>query len=174
MKVTRRLNVKENKNYFFFDMININNFDSSLLHIDRIAMNHDFIIYYVKYLKHLNKFDNLYLVFNDLDVMFEESGQNKYLIFSSTEKNRIMLENYLNIFDNVAEQNELMADDNIQYCKDFLKIKFKTNDDSRFNEIINIPVCVINLSSILKQDNEYYPQVFLYDCYYEYDIPPNV
>ena len=174
MKVTRRLNIKENKNYFFFDMININNFDSSLLHIDRIAMNHDFIIYYVKYLKHLNKFDNLYLVFNDLDVMFEESGQNKYLIFSSTEKNRIMLENYLNIFDNVAEQNELMADDNIQYCKDFLKIKFKTNDDSRFNEIINIPVCVINLSSILKQDNEYYPQVFLYDCYYEYDIPPNV
>ena len=47
-----------------------------------------------------------------------------------------MLENYLNIFDNVAEQIELMADDNIQCCKYLLKIKFKTNDD--IIEIINI------------------------------------
>ena len=85
--------------------------------------------------------------------MFEESRRNKYLIFSSTEKNRIMLENYLNIFDNIAEQIELMIDDNIQHNKDLLKIKFKTNDDVPFNEEINIPVCVIYVSSIFKQDD---------------------
>ena len=86
MKVTRQLNIKEKGGQFFTDMININNFDSSLLHIDRTALDHDFIIHYVKYLKHSHKFDNLYLVFNDLDAMFEESGQNKCLIFSSTKK----------------------------------------------------------------------------------------
>ena len=79
-------------------MININNFDSSLLHIDRMAMDHDFIIYYVKYLKNLNKFDNLYLVFNDLDVMSEESGQNKYLIFSSTGKKQNNVGKLFNYF----------------------------------------------------------------------------
>ena len=84
-----------------------------------------------------------------------------------------MLENYLNIFDNVAEQIELMADDNIQYCKNLLKIKFKTNDGLPFNEIVNIPVCVINLSSIFKQDNKYYPQVLLHNCYYECDVSSN-
>ena len=35
-------------------MININNFDSSLLHIDRMAMDYNFIIYYAKYFKNLN------------------------------------------------------------------------------------------------------------------------
>ena len=154
-------------------MININNLDSSLLHIDKTPLGHDFIIYYVKYLKNSNKFGNPYLVFNDLDAMFEESGQNKYLIFSSTEKNKIMLENYLNIFDNIAEQIELMIDGNILYNKDLLKIKFKTNDYLPFNEVRNIPVCVINVSSIFKQDGEYYPQDFLYDCYYECNISPD-
>ena len=160
MKVTRQLNIKEKGGQFFTDMININNFDSNLLHIDRTALDHYFIIHYVKYLKNSNKFDNLYLVFNDLDAMFEESDQNKYLIFSSTEKNRIMLENYLNIFDNIAEQIELMIDDNIQHNKDLLKIKFKANDGLPFNEEINIPICGINVSSIFKQDDEYYSQVF--------------
>ena len=51
MKVTKQLNIKEKEVYFFSDMINIfdfNNFDLSLLIIDRAALDHDFIIYYVK------------------------------------------------------------------------------------------------------------------------------
>ena len=173
MNVTRQLNIKEKGGQFFTDMININNFDSILLHTDRIAMDHDFIIYYVKYLKNLNEFDNLCLVFDDLDAMFEESGQNKCLIINSTEKNRIILENYLNIFDNITEQIELMTDDNIQYSKDLLKRKFKKNDDLPFNEVTNIPECVINLSNIFKQNDKYYPPVFLCDCYYECDVSLN-
>ena len=92
MKVIRKLNIKGKGGQFFTDMININNFDSNLLHIDRKALDHNFIIHYVKYLKNSNKIDKLYLLFNDLDAVFEESDQNKYLIFSSTKKNRIMLE----------------------------------------------------------------------------------
>ena len=160
MKVTRQLNIKEKGGQFFTDMININNFDSSLLHIDRIAMDNDFIVYYIKYLKNLNKFDKLFFVFNDLDVMFQEDGKNKYLIFFSTEQNKTMLENYLNIFDKIAEQIELMTDDNIQYSKNLFEIKFKTSDDLPFNGKINIPVCVINVSSIFKQVNKCYPQIF--------------
>ena len=91
MKVRRQLNIKEKEICFFTDMININNFDSRLLIIDRIAMDHDFIIYYVKRLKNSNKFDNLYLVFNDLDAMFQENGKKRYLIISLTEKNKTML-----------------------------------------------------------------------------------
>ena len=123
----------------------------------------------LKILQNANKFDNLCLVFNDLDAMFQKSGENKYLIFCSTEKNKAMLENYFNIFDEIAKQIESMTDDNMQYSKDILEKKFKTNDDLPFNEVINIPVCLVNVSSIFKKVNEYYPQVFLYDCYYECD-----
>ena len=37
----------------------------------------------------------------------------------------------------------------IKYSKDIMKIKFKTNDDLPLSKIINIPVCVIILSSVI-------------------------
>ena len=58
-----------------------------------------------------------------------------------------------------------------------MKIRLKTSDDLLLNRIINIPVCVIIVNSIFKEDNEYYPQVLLHDCFYEYEknvIPPVV
>ena len=50
-----------------------------------------------------------------------------------------------------------------------MKIRFKTNDDLPLNKIINIPVSVLIVSSIFKEDNEYHPQVLLHDCFYEYE-----
>ena len=49
-----------------------------------------------------------------------------------------------------------------------MKIKFKTNDDLPLNKIINIPVWVVIVSSIFKEDG-HYPQVLLHDCFYEYE-----
>ena len=40
--------------------------------------------------------------------------------------------------------------------------------DLPLNRIINIPVCVVIVSSIFKEDTEYHPQVLLHDCFYEY------
>ena len=63
----------------------------------------------------------------------------------------------------------------IKYSKDFMKIRFKTNDDLPLNKIINIPVCVIFESSIFKEDNKYHPQVLLHYYYnYEENINPSV
>ena len=77
--------------------------------------------------------DNPYIVFNDLDLMFRKSGENKYLIFSSTEKNRLMLQNYTELFDEIAGQIESMINDKVKYYKHIMRIKFKTNDDLVFN-----------------------------------------
>ena len=82
-----------------------------------------------------------------------------------------MLENYTELFDEIAEQIEQIAGDKVKYSKDILKVKFKTNDDLPFGEIIDIPVCVINISSIFQENNEYYPQISLYDCFYECTNP---
>ena len=57
----------------------------------------------------------------------------------------------------------------IKYSKDFMKIRFKTNDNLPLDKIINIPVCVVIVSSIFKEDNEHYPQVLLHDFFYEYE-----
>ena len=81
-------------------MTNINDFDPSLLSIDEVAFRDDRLIMYdVNYAKNLSRQNTLYLVFNNLDGVFQRIGDNKYLIFSSTEKSRIMLENYTELFD---------------------------------------------------------------------------
>ena len=129
MKVTKQLIIKEKGGQFFTDMENIKNFDSSLLHIDRIAMDNDFIIYYVKYLKNINKFDKI----------FQEDGKNKYLIF------------FLN--DNESE-----------YDKDYMKIKFNTDDDIPLNKQLYFPTVTIIIINIFEKDGKYYPQVYLDDC----------
>ena len=85
-----------------------------------------------------------------------------------------MLKNYTELFDEIGEQIELTTgDEMIKYSKDIMGIKFKTNDNLPFNKIINIPVCVIIISSIFREDNEYYPQILLYDCFYEYEENTN-
>ena len=69
-----------------------------------------------------------------------------------------MLKNYTELWDEIKEQIELITGDKVtKYSKDFMKIRFNTNDDSPLNKIINIPVCVVITSSIFKEDNEYHP-----------------
>ena len=65
-----------------------------------------------------------------------------------------------------------MSDDKVKYYKDIMRIKFKTND-LVFNKIINIPVCVIVVSSVFKEEESYYPQISLHDCFYGYNDSPD-
>ena len=68
-------------------MTNINDFDPSLLIIDEVSFRGDkLIMYHIKYIKNLNRLNTFYLVFNNLDGYFKKGGEDKYLIFTSTEK----------------------------------------------------------------------------------------
>ena len=53
-----------------------------------------------------------------------------------------------------------------------MKIKFKTDDNILLNKIIYFPTIAIIIRSLTKEDDKYYPQLFLDDCLYkmlEYD-----
>ena len=80
-------------------------------------------------------------VFNNLDAYLEKSGENKYLIFASTDKNKMVLEDYPEIWDEIKEQVELISGNKvIKYSKDFMKIKFESDDDLPLGKILHIPV----------------------------------
>ena len=49
------------------------------------------ILHDIKYIKNLNSLNSPYIVFNNLDAYIEKSGENRYLIFASTGKNKVML-----------------------------------------------------------------------------------
>ena len=48
-----------------------------------------------------------------------------------------------------------------------MKIKFNTDDNIPLNKILYLPTIAIIIRSITKEDNEYYPQVFLDECLYQ-------
>ena len=87
MKTTRQLNIEDRSGYFFSEMINILDFDPSLLNIDEVSFRNDKLIMHdVKSIKNLNILNTLYLVFNNLDGYFKKRGPDKYLIPVSTKK----------------------------------------------------------------------------------------
>ena len=55
---------------------------------------------------------------NNLDAYIEKSGENKCLIFASTDKNEMVLGDYTEIWDEIKEQIELISGNK-------LKIKFE-------------------------------------------------
>ena len=86
-------------------MTNISYFDPTLLNIDHALFeNGKSFMYDIKYIKNFNSLNSLYLVFNNLDAYIENSNENKYLIFASTEKNKPMLAIYLELWDDIKEK----------------------------------------------------------------------
>ena len=79
-------------------MINIKNFDSNLLSIDKTSFKKsiDAAIYHIKYitkksLHHINIDceNSLYLVFNSVDgYIIEQNNEDKYLVFAPTDKSK--------------------------------------------------------------------------------------
>ena len=144
MKATKELNIKGKSGYFFTDMTNINNFDPDLLIINVIAVfDSGSPMYEISYNE---EFNTLYVVFNNITCVLRKSGKDKYLIFCKTQENKKMLENYTKIFVEIKRQIVLITDGDV-----------------------NIPVRVIAIRCIFKENEVYYPQITLHSCSYDYE-----
>ena len=66
-----------------------------------------------------------------------------------------MISNYVEIIrhleDEIFSYNDEFEDENIIFGGDSAKFKLKTDHNLVFDEKINIPVCVISLSSVIKK-----------------------
>ena len=171
----RQVNIK-NCQIFFNSMINIKNFDTNLLSIDQISFKStDSVIHDIEHIKSLGGENPPYLVFNNIDAYIEcnsteESNENKYLIFASTDKNKEALENYTELWDESKDQIETISGNKpIEYKKGFMKIELESDDNFPLDKILYIPVCIIVAGSVFQENNNYYPQVYLHDCSYEYE-----
>ena len=108
------------------------------------------------------------IVFNNIECIFRKSGILSYLIFCERDKSKNMLNNYVGIIDQLKE--ELLSFEDEDYFvmgTDFMRLMFKTDDKLVYNKVVNIPVCVIALSCVVKRGNFYCPQSKLQKCFYE-------
>ena len=92
MGTVKQINIKNRTYYFYNDIIDLENFKSNLLKIDKKSYK-DIGIYNIGYItiKKIDDYENiysvnpLYLTIAHASGYIEEKGVNKYLVFDSTE-----------------------------------------------------------------------------------------
>ena len=92
MRNIKEINIKNRTYYFFKDMINIKDFDSSLLKIDKMSYK-NISIYNIGYItiKKIDDYENihrvnpLYLMIGKVIRHIKENNGNKYFVFDSVE-----------------------------------------------------------------------------------------
>ena len=47
-----------------------------------------------------------------------------------------------------------------EYDKDYMKIKFNSDDDIPLNKVLNLSTVTVIIRNIFEKDGKYYPQIF--------------
>ena len=156
-------------------MINNEEFDSNLLKIGKNTYKNIDIQYigYIK-IKKIDDYENicsvnpLYLIINEVDEYIEEKNRSKYLVFDSTDENKEVLKKYTELWDRIKNEAEtIIGGKEDKYGKDFMKIKFDTDDDITLNKHLKLHLLTVIVRSVFKEDSKFYPQVYLDMCLYE-------
>ena len=167
----RQLNIEGRTYYFYNDLINMKNFNSNNLKLDKKSvLGND--VYYILYITkksqwNVDSVSLLYLMINRMKGHFEEKDGDKYLIISS--ENGDIMQKCQEVFDGIKEIFKRINDYSypIKYDNNYMKIKFNTNDNIILNKIIYFPTITIIIRSVTQKDGKYYPQLCLDDCLYE-------
>ena len=78
----------------------------------------------------------MYLIFDHASGYVEEKGVNKYLVFDSIDENKDLLRKYNDIFNRIRNKIKKINDDECDYEKDCMKIKFNSDDDLPLNKAL--------------------------------------
>ena len=77
--------------------------------------------------ENINSVNLLYLIIGDVDGYIEESNGNKYLTFSSADKNKNVLEKHTELLNEIKYHIQTTnVGKSGEYVKDYMKIKFNS------------------------------------------------
>ena len=79
----------------------------------------------------------------------------------------MVLKKYAELWDGIKNLIERVNDKLGEYGKDFVKIKFNSDDKLPLNKTLKLHNLTVVARSVFQEDNKYYPQVFLDECFYE-------
>ena len=100
----------------------------------------------------------------------EEKSVNKYLVFDYADENKELLKKYNDVFNGIRNKIKKISGDECDYEKDYMKIKFNSDDDLPLNKPLKFHNMTITIRSIFEEDGKLYLQVFLDDTLYELNV----
>ena len=75
-----------------------------------------------------------------------------------------VLRKFTNIWKSIRVKIEENACSIVQYDKDYMKIKFESNDNLPIDNIVNIHQVTIIIRNVFAQNSRFYPQLFSDDA----------
>ena len=112
----------------------------------------------------------LYLITAHANGYIEEKGVNKYLVFDSTDENKELIKKHNDVFNGIRDKIKEINSDECDYEKDYMKIKFNSDDNLPLNKPLKFHNMTITIRSVFEEDGKLYPQVFLDDTLYELNV----
>ena len=112
----------------------------------------------------------MYLRIDHVNGYIEEKGVNKYLVFDSTDENKELLKKYNDVWNGIKNKIEEVSSGECDYEKDYMKIKFNSDDNLPLNKPLKFHNITITIRSVFEEDGKLYPKVFLDDTLYELNI----
>ena len=71
------------------------------------------------------------------------------------------------MFAGIKHHIKKIDDGEINYDKDYIKIKFLSDDSILLTKLIYFPKITVIIKCVFKQNGVFYPQVYLDDCLYQ-------
>ena len=168
MEKVKELNIKNRAYYFSDDMVNIEDFHSNLLNIEK--KSHEYIgIYYIGYIttkkfsdcKYIHSVNPLCLIIHSATGYLKEKYGEKYLIIDLTKK-------YEEVYSGIKSKMETInSGEEIFYKKKLCRIGVNTDDSLPLNKQLKFTTLTIISRCILQKGEKLYPQIYLNKCLYE-------
>ena len=172
METTKEINIKNRTYYFYNDIINLDEFDESKIKVYKKDFN-DIDIYYLGY-EHkkkisecnvINSVNPFYLRIVDIKDQFQKGTNDVwYLVISDKDD---VYEKLADIFESIKNIITKKTWDALEYDKDYMKIKFESNNIFPTDKDVNIHIATIVIRAIFAKDGKYYPQLLLDDSLYK-------
>ena len=90
----------------------------------------------------------------------------------SANENKEVLKKYADVWNGIKNKIKAINGKENDYEKDYMKIKFNSDDDLPLNKPLKFHNMTITIRSVFEEDGKLYPQVFLddalYECTYKY------
>ena len=166
-------NIKNRTYYFYNYIIDSKTFDSKNLKLDEKTYK-DLDIYNIGYVTikkigdcyDVNSVNPLYLRIDNASGYIKEDWTHKYLIFDSKDEVKELLKRYDDVFNGLIDKIKKIDDDWLEYTKDYMKIKFNSDDNLPLNKPLKFYQMTITIRYVISEHNKLYPQVFLDEALY--------
>ena len=89
------------------------------------------------------------------------------MIVDSKDENKKLPNKYSDVFDGIRGKIKEVSNDEYDYEKDYMKIKFNSDDDLPLNKPLKFRLMTITMRYNFEEDDKVYPQVFLDDALYK-------